>query len=131
MGWLASLFGGGNPIKDAMDGLDNLFTSDDERLKGQAILLELEGKFKAAFEEQMTKRWQADMASDSWLSKNIRPGTWALMTVLLVGVVAASFFVPVDAGIKQLVQMAWITITGLYVPAREAGKALVNWQKKK
>lgn len=28
-----------------------------------------------AGQEQVTKRWEADMASDSWLSKNIRPLT--------------------------------------------------------
>ena len=26
-------------------------------------------------EDNISKRWQADMSSDSWLSKNVRPGT--------------------------------------------------------
>ena len=120
----------GGFVEDALGGLDKLFTSDDERMKGQAILVELEGKFKAAFEEQMTKRWQADMASDSWLSKNIRPGTWLLMTLLLIGVTITGMVIDVDEAIVNMVKMGWIAITGLYVPMREAGKALINWQKK-
>jgi hypothetical protein len=32
-----------------------------------------------AEQQEITKRWQADMASDSWLSKNIRP-----LTLLLI-----------------------------------------------
>jgi hypothetical protein len=36
-------------------------------------------------EDNVSKRWQADMASDSWLSKNVRPGTLVyLLTAYLV-----------------------------------------------
>jgi hypothetical protein len=35
-----------------------------------------------AGQQEVTKRWQADMASDSWLSKNIRPLT---LIAILVG----------------------------------------------
>ena len=33
--------------------------------------------------QEVTKRWQSDMASDSWLSKNIRPLSLAFLTVSL------------------------------------------------
>lgn len=32
---------------------------------------------------EVTKRWQSDMVSDSWMSKNIRPYTLAFLTFLL------------------------------------------------
>jgi hypothetical protein len=36
-------------------------------------------------EDNVSKRWQADMASDSWLSKNVRPGTLVyLLTAYLI-----------------------------------------------
>jgi hypothetical protein len=33
--------------------------------------------------QEVTKRWQYDMSSDSWLSKNIRPLTLAFLTATL------------------------------------------------
>jgi hypothetical protein len=36
-------------------------------------------------EDNVSKRWQADMSSDSWLSKNVRPGTLVyLLTAYVV-----------------------------------------------
>ena len=33
--------------------------------------------------QEVTKRWESDMLSDSWLSKNIRPLTLAFLTITL------------------------------------------------
>jgi len=33
--------------------------------------------------QEVTKRWQSDMTSDSWLSKNIRPLSLAFLTISL------------------------------------------------
>ena len=33
--------------------------------------------------QEVTKRWQSDMTSDSWLSKNIRPLSLAFLTLTL------------------------------------------------
>ena len=42
-------------------------------------------KAQANQEDNVSKRWQADMASDSWLSKNVRPGTLVyLLTAYLI-----------------------------------------------
>lgn len=124
------IFGGGNPIKDAGDALDKVFTSDDERLKGQAVLKDLESQLTLGLQKFSTDVWKADMASDSWLSKNIRPMTWLLMTLLLIGVVGTDKWVAFDPAIVNLVKTGWMTITTLYVPARMIDKGLVNWQKK-
>jgi len=40
---------------------------------------------QVAQENNVTDRWKADMASDSWLSKNVRPGTLVyLLTAYLI-----------------------------------------------
>ena len=123
MSWLTALFGGSNPIKDFGDAADKMFTTDEERLKFRNELVQLESKLELALHEQYTERWKADMTSDNKLSKNVRPGTWIAITVLLILTVGIdALWVKVDPATKQLVQMAWITITGLYVPAREIGK---------
>ena len=40
--------------------------------------------FQASIEQMVAEKWKADMSSDSWLSKNIRPMTLALVMVTLV-----------------------------------------------
>lgn len=46
------------------------------------ILLE-ELRYDMLEMQEVTKRWQYDMSSDSWLSKNIRPLTLAFLTATL------------------------------------------------
>jgi len=80
--WLKSLFtdSAAKLVDAAMKGMDNLFTSDEEKLKAKIILekqiqeynLQLIDKINKE-QEQITERHKIDMTSDSWLSKNIRP----------------------------------------------------------
>lgn len=58
------------PVKDIMDSagkiIDDISTSKEEKLKAHHRLARL-------IEDNITARHAADMQSDSWLSKNIRP----------------------------------------------------------
>ena len=84
MGLLDTIISGsvGKLIETVSDTVDKFVTTDEERLKlKQAIDRDLMN-FKISilnnaelYEEEITKRLQADMTSDSWLSKNIRPLT--------------------------------------------------------
>lgn len=69
-------------------GLDSLFTSDEERLQAQNVFKGIEQKInesmnnlQAKIQEAVSSRHTADMMSDSWLSKNIRPLTLITMTL--------------------------------------------------
>lgn len=62
--------------------VDKFFPDPEQKAKAQLELLQMQqaGDFKKieadiAEQQELTKRQQADMASDSWLSKNIRPMT--------------------------------------------------------
>jgi uncharacterized membrane protein (DUF106 family) len=62
--------------------LDKVLPDPEAKARAQLELLKLsqEGRLAdiqadTAEQEELTKRMQADMASDSWLSKNIRPMT--------------------------------------------------------
>jgi hypothetical protein len=62
--------------------LDKVIPDPEAKARAQFELLKLsqEGRLAeiqadTAEQEELTKRMQADMASDSWLSKNIRPMT--------------------------------------------------------
>jgi hypothetical protein len=39
---------------------------------------------RAAIEQEISKRWNSDMNSDSWLSKNVRPLTLASVMIFLI-----------------------------------------------
>ena len=70
-----------NPTPEDVAALRQLQFTHEERLlelgieKAKMELAELELLAKAAQNEEdnVSDRWNADMASDSWLSKNIRP----------------------------------------------------------
>tara|TARA_R110000764_G_scaffold24775_5_gene59720 strand:- start:1527 stop:1775 length:249 start_codon:yes stop_codon:yes gene_type:complete len=64
---------GGNILGSVGNIVDNLTTSDEERLAAKQAIEEVLMQAESNAQEQVTKRWEADMKSDNWLSKNIRP----------------------------------------------------------
>jgi hypothetical protein len=69
--------------------LDKVFPDPIQAEQAKLKLLEMQQNGElaqiaadTAEQQELTKRQQADMASDSWLSKNIRPGT--LVFILIV-----------------------------------------------
>jgi hypothetical protein len=77
-----------------MKVLDKFIPDPAAKAKAQAELLQLQQEGRLAElnadnieNQELTKRHEADMSSDSWLSKNIRPGT--LIFILIVYTVFA------------------------------------------
>jgi len=58
-------------VKNLIDSEPDL--SAEDRLE----FMKLANEYEITREEEVTKRWQYDMSSNSWLSKNIRPLTLA------------------------------------------------------
>ena len=75
MGVLNKLFSAGaSKLVDSVGSvIDDLVTTDDERLAAKAKLKQIVLDHEAKMEKNITDRWTADMNSDSWLSKNVRP----------------------------------------------------------
>ena len=97
----------------------------------QVLLAELE-QDKIEMQE-VTKRWQADMVSDSFLSKNIRPLTLAAL------VIALFVFVILDSAFTGFqIKEAWISLLsslllvvfGGYFGARSVEKVMKIRQNK-
>lgn len=72
--------------------LDKFFPDPEQKAKAQLELLKMQQDGRLAEiqadlgeQQELTKRQQADMASDSWLSKNIRPMT-------LIAILCGYFF---------------------------------------
>ena len=76
------MFGIDDIVSVGMKLVDKLIPDPEAKAKAQLDLAKLaqEGKLAdiqadVAEQQELTKRQQADMASDSWLAKNIRPMT--------------------------------------------------------
>ncbi len=57
--------------------------------------------------QEITKRWQSDMLSDSWLSKNIRPLSLAFLTLTLF------IYIILDSSLQVFkIDQQWISLLG-------------------
>jgi hypothetical protein len=67
-------------------------------------------------DDNVSKRWQADMTSDSWLSKNIRPGTliYILTAYLLFAGLSAAGIEVNEAYVALLGQWGMLVMTAYF-----------------
>lgn len=72
----------GGLLKDIGKVIDDLTTSEEERLEAKRKLQELLEKADSDAQQQVTERWKFDMQSDSFLSKNIRPLIMVFLTAM-------------------------------------------------
>ena len=73
-------------------------------------------KAQANQEDNVSKRWQADMSSDSWMSKNIRPGTlvYILTAYLLFAGLSAAGIEVNEAYVNLLGQWGMLVMTAYF-----------------
>ena len=127
MNILGMLTGGG--AKDLVKGvggiIDNLHTSKEEKLEAERKIKEIVASYQATLEKEISTRWTADMASDSWLSKNVRPLVLIFLvisTVLLIFIDAGAINFTVEAKWTDLLQLVLITVIGAYFGGRSLEK---------
>jgi|TARA_Y100000817_G_C16485748_1_gene380125 hypothetical protein len=105
--------------------IDDLVTTDDERLAAKAKLKKIVLEHEAKMEQNITDRWTADMNSDSWLSKNVRPMVLIFLivcTMLLIFIDAGAVSFKVEDKWTDLLQLVLITVIGAYFGGRTAEK---------
>jgi len=117
--------GAGELVKNVGGVIDNLHTSEEERLAAETKIKELVSNYEVEMEKQITERWKMDMASDSWLSKNIRPLVLVFLvvaTVLLIFIDAGAILFTVQDKWTDLLQLVLITVIGAYFGGRSLEK---------
>jgi hypothetical protein len=82
---LASKFG----VSDSIDAVAKAIAGDPQAAQK---LAEMELEYYKIEQNNLTDRLKADMASDSWLSKNIRPATLIFLLLAYSGFAVASIF---------------------------------------
>ena len=106
----------------SLEGILNVLKGDpglsaEEKLSIESQILDA----IAREEEAVSERWKYDAISDSWMSKNIRPLSYACYSVLVFFLLVADFY-----SIKFDVSETWInfimitysTMTGAYFGGR-------------
>ena len=124
---LTKLFSGGaaDLVKNVGGVIDNLHTSKEEKLEAEQKIKALIVEHEAKMEQNITDRWKADMNSDSWLSKNIRPLVLAFLvvsTVLMIFIDAGTIKFTVEEKWTDLLQLVLITVIGAYFGGRSFEK---------
>ena len=124
---LAKLFGGaGGSIAEKISGIIDKHTfSKVEKAQFEKEMEEIFIKAELDLEKEITSRHSADMASDSWLSKNIRP----MLTIF--SLVLYTLFALIDGNIGEfnianqyvnLLGQIVIMSLGFYFTSRGIGK---------
>ena len=127
MSILGTIFSGG--AKELVEGvggvIDSLHTSKEEKLAAEQKIKELVANYEIQMEKEISSRWEADMKSDSWLSKNVRPLVLIFLvisTVLLIFIDAGIINFVVEAKWTDLLQLVLITVIGAYFGGRSLEK---------
>lgn len=117
----------GGVIKEVGNVIDKLTTTKEEKLEAQRLIQEILEKADKEAQEQVTERWKADMSSDSFLSKNIRPIVLIYLTFIFT---VLSFFDGNIGGFQvakeyiPIFQTLLVTVYGAYFVGR-------SWEKTK
>ena len=124
---LGNLFSGGAAelVKGVGGVIDNLHTSKEEKLEEERKIKEIIANHEAEMEKNITSRWEADLKSDSWLSKNVRPLVVIFLivcTMLLIFIDAGAINFEVKSSWVDLLQLVLITVIGAYFGGRSLEK---------
>ena len=124
---LGKLFSGGAAelVKNVGGVLDNLTTSKEEKLEAERKIKEIIANYEVEMEKNITSRWEADLKSDSWLSKNVRPLVLIFLivcTMLLIFIDAGALNFEVKSSWVDLLQLVLITVIGAYFGGRSLEK---------
>ncbi len=112
--------------------LDKFFPDPEQKAKAQLELLKMqqEGDFKKieadiVEQQELTKRQEADMMSDSWLSKNIRPMTLiAILTGYFMFALMSAFGMNAHQAYVELLGQWGMLIMSFYFGGRTLEKIM-------
>ena len=99
-------------IKEAIDVIadkDNGMTPEEREFALTVMRLDIEEM------ESVTKRWQSDMASDSWLSKNVRPLSLIFLTIATVVLIYLDFYYEDVDTPTEWIELLKSLLLGIYI----------------
>jgi len=116
------------PNQDELSALRQAMMLHEEKLQEfvlRKVEAELEAEKSAA--ESVTRRWEADMKSDSWLAKNIRPLTLIfILAAYSVFALLSAFGVSVNEAYVSLLGQWGMLIMSAYFVGRTVEKVVTT-----
>ena len=115
----------GGIIKQVGTVIDDLVTTEEERLDAKQRIQEILEKADKEAQEQVTERWKHDMQSDSFLSKNIRPVVVIYLTIIFTALCFTDGNIgdfSIDKTYIPIFQTLLVTVYGAYFVGR-------TWEK--
>lgn len=123
---LGRLFGKGSGVVEQIGGVvDKFVRTKDEKAQFEKEMAEIFIKAEADMQKNVTERWKSDMASDSWLSKNVRPLVLIFLifnTMLLIFIDAGFIKFKVEDNWVGLLEVLLLTVIAAYFGGR-------TWEK--
>ena len=116
----------GSVVKEIGNAIDKLTTTEEEKLIVKKQVLEILEQADTNAQAQVTTRWKSDMASDSFLSKNIRPIILIYITVIFTALVFTDGNIGEFQIAKEYIpifQTLLVTVYGAYFVGRTWEKA--------
>lgn len=126
---LGAVLNGVTSPKDAIAAIGKSDVSNEEKIKLQQLIYEQQNKEI----ESITSRWKADAASDSWLSKNVRPLVlvWCITIFSLAGILDSVESVPFNIGAtwNDTFEKVMMSVVLAYFGGRTTEKATSIFKK--
>lgn len=116
------------PVTDVVNNALDLIPTEQKKFQAQAEFLKALHQVQADIDTELTKRLQADINSDSFLSKNIRPAVCILFTIYIF---ALPFIHDVHQAILDLYTNIAISVYGFYFGSMSLEKIVPAFFKKK
>jgi hypothetical protein len=122
----------GGVIKQVGSVIDDLVTTDEERLAAKQKIQEILEQADKEAQQQVTERWKYDMQSDSWLSKNIRPMVLIYLTIIFTALCFTDGNIgefKITEAYIPIFQTLLVTVYGAYFVGRSWEKSRKNNQE--
>lgn len=85
------------------------------------------------YEKELTKRLQADMASDNWLAKSVRPLGFMIWTIMILFIIMTDGNIgtfTINKAYLPLIETTYTAFITFYIGSRGIEKAMRVWKKK-
>ena len=140
MSWFTTLISGGvdKIVDSTMKGLDNLFTSDEEKAKAEIILKRNMQDFKLSMEDKandyektVTDRWKSD--NEHSITRLVRPVSYGFILVLFGIMVLGdgNWGISIKEAYIPVIESLLVTMTIALFGSRGIEKTMKHMSKKK
>jgi len=122
------LSGVGSP-QEALAAIGKSKISNEDKIKLQQMIYEQQNIEM----ESITRRWEADSKSDSWLSRNVRPMVliWCIVVFSLAGILDSIESIPFHIGVtwNDTFEKVMMAVVISYFGGRSSEKAINAFKK--